>query len=218
MTHRTAAATGAQWVHLFPAGRVTGIDGRGPYQMRDIEAAAAACKAMLAKRPIPVDYEHATERPKPAQAEALAAGWLKDFEARADGLWGLIEWTPKAARHIADREYRYVSPVIVHDEQGVVQAIASVALTNVPNLGSLKSLFTAESAMDQLLSSLRKVFGLGPDADPAMIADKLTAMMDGLRQALALPADAQPPISPPPLRRARPRSPPPHSIQRSSCL
>ena len=87
----------------------------------------------------PVDYHHLSlSAVLPDQA--IAAGWIKNVEKRDDNsLWGTVEWTPKAAQHIRDGEYKYISPVILWDgknEQGesLGATLMSAALTIYPFL------------------------------------------------------------------------------------
>ncbi len=88
---------------------------------------------------IPVDYDHLMMRPQ-SPGDGKAAGWFQKSELRENGkqLWGLIEWTPKAAEHIRNKEYRYCSPVIVPNaednetEEKLGTHIPCAALTNVP--------------------------------------------------------------------------------------
>ena len=49
--------------------------------------------------------------------DSIAAGWFKGLELRENGdeLWGEVEWTPKAAEAIRNKEYRFVSPSFVKD-------------------------------------------------------------------------------------------------------
>ena len=59
-----------------------------------------------------IDYGHASlDFP-----EAPAAGWIWDLyeDQKADppGLYGKVEWTPRAAEAIKGNEYKYISPVI----------------------------------------------------------------------------------------------------------
>jgi len=130
----TKPITPPQWAHLLPNGTFSGVDGRrGTFQVDDPQKIIDA-SLPVGGRPIPVDYNHllfsdqANHNP-----EAIAAGWIDRLEARADGIWGHVEWTPKAAKMISDREWRYLSPVIL-DRDGVVIKILGVALVNRPNL------------------------------------------------------------------------------------
>lgn len=67
--------------------------------------------------PIPADWDHASEigvasSPLKAKGDAPAAGWVHDVQAREDGLYGLIEWLPKARAQIINKEYRFLSPAV----------------------------------------------------------------------------------------------------------
>lgn len=79
-----------------------------------------------------VDYEHQTLM----NVQAPAAGWIHPsaFHDRgAEGLWAQIEWTAKAQEYLANREYRYFSPVVLmreSDRRAV--RFHSGALTNTP--------------------------------------------------------------------------------------
>jgi phage I-like protein len=55
---------------------------------------------------IAVDYKH--------DSEDVAAGWIKSLELKENGseteLWAQVDWTPKASKVLADKEFRYISP------------------------------------------------------------------------------------------------------------
>jgi phage I-like protein len=55
---------------------------------------------------IAVDYKH--------DSEDVAAGWIKALELKENGketeLWAQVDWTPKASKVLADKEFRYISP------------------------------------------------------------------------------------------------------------
>lgn len=56
------------------------------------------------KSDIPIDYKH--------DNDDVAAGWIRGVEPSADGtqLWAEVEWTPKGAQVITEKEFRYFSP------------------------------------------------------------------------------------------------------------
>lgn len=128
--------TGAsQWIQLFPMGRSLGWDGRGPYILRD---KAHAEKVIAASRREKVDLLIDRDHQKdllPAGTVVLAAGWIKDLEAREDGIWARVEWTETAAQQLNAKELRYISPVFsVNKDTRMIGRIMRASLTNTPNL------------------------------------------------------------------------------------
>src|SRR5690348_2984540 len=55
-----------------------------------------------------IDYDHKANG-------GDAAGWVRQAEARPDGLWILVEWTKSAYGKIKERAYRYFSPEFVDE-------------------------------------------------------------------------------------------------------
>lgn len=126
------AAPGA--VHLVPAGTFRGRDGRGLYRLTDGRAVIERSFARSDGQPLPIDYDHQLEFAEQNGRGAPAAGWVTRMEPRDDGVWGVVEWTDAGARQVADREYRFLSPVFAHTADGEVRAVLRVGLTNKPNL------------------------------------------------------------------------------------
>jgi phage I-like protein len=83
-----------------------------------------------------VDFEHATELKAPNGDQAPAAGWVNGYEVRAGGaVWGKVSWTPRGQEAVANREYRYLSPVLIYEKAtGRVKSLSSIGLVNKPNL------------------------------------------------------------------------------------
>lgn len=167
-----AAAPGAapDWVHLVPAGRFSGADGRGPYTLAD---AAAVIVASMAAGKLAVDENHATDLAAPAGGPSPARGWITAMDARADGIWGQVEWTEEGAALVSSHAYRGISPVFTTDGHGRVLRILRAALTNNPNLTTLTTLHHTENSMD--LSRLRGLLGLPETADEAAVASAIEA-------------------------------------------
>lgn len=165
-----AAADGRreQAVQLLPAGGFSGRDGRGPWRLEDAAAVIEATRRYAGAVKMPVDYDHAIDLAAPKGQPAPAAGWLKGLQARADGIFGLVEWTARAAEMIRAKEYRYLSPVFQHDREGRIKRILRAALTNNPNL-ELTALAAAEGVPMDLSSELRQLLALPEDADEAAI-------------------------------------------------
>lgn len=170
---QSPAANVSSLVHLVPAGTVKGRDGR-VFTMKDAKAVIQASREYAGTRKIPIDYDHQIDFAAANGKPAPAAGWITGLQARPDGIWGLVEWTPAGEARIASGEYRYLSPVITHASDGTVIRLLRAALTNNPNLNELKALFSANTDtgnMEQLLIDLRKLLNLPDDADgPAILA------------------------------------------------
>ncbi|MEG1609932.1 MAG: phage protease [Bilophila sp.] len=173
-----------EWMHILPSGTFHGRDGRGPWSC-DPVAVVAATRAHNGAVDIPVDYDHqlvySTQNGQPAPA----AGWITELAARPDGIWGKVNWTDKGKAAVSAREYRYISPVYYHDANGIIQCVESVALTNVPNLTSLRAIASTAGhnlnpgdAMS-LLKTLASVLGVA-DAEPTEAA--VEAAVRGLVQ------------------------------------
>lgn len=174
-------ADGRQWAMLLPAGEFSGRDGRGPYRMDDAEKVIAASFDAANTGSLPVDVNHSIDRAGPKGQPAPAAGWISRMEARADGVWGFIEWTARAAQSIRDKEYRFLSPVFLHSAQAPYKVVylARASLTNDPNL-TLTALHTTQKgkAMDETqLAELRTLLQLADSADGA-------AIVAGVRKSL----------------------------------
>lgn len=129
------AGQAPEWVQLIPAGpKVVGVDGRS--WIFD-QAAAGLVMNNFAGRglPLAIDWEHAGEYRARKGEEAPAAGWLDRVEVRDGSLWGRVEWTPRAANQISNREYRFLSPAFYFDPKTTrITALESAGLTNNPNL------------------------------------------------------------------------------------
>ena len=141
------SACAPEWVHLLPAGRFVGRDGRGPWILEDAASVIAATSTNFGGADMPLDYNHQTELTSLNGQPAPAAGWFREMEARSDGIWARVEWTERGARAVTSREYRYISPAFFHDEEGRVLRFNSAALTNLPNL-ELKALSSAQQNND----------------------------------------------------------------------
>jgi phage I-like protein len=160
-----------EWVQLVPAGRSVGVDGRGPYILRDPQAVIAAS---LKRGRFPLDENHATEIVAKTGGASPARGWVVEMQSRADGLWGRVEWTPEGKALVAGRAYRDLSPaIVVNEADGTVLRVKSVALTNDPNLALASLHHQQGTGMD--LAKLRAVLGLPETADEAAILAAATA-------------------------------------------
>lgn len=189
-TALTAAdAEGNIWLQLVPAGTFTGRNGQGPWTTGDkasMEQIAANTRQLAGSTEPVIDYDHqAIFGAVPGVgARAPAAGWIKELKVENDGIYGRVEWTAAAATAIKAKEYRYLSPVFLHEKtSGRVLAIRMAGLTNTPNLDlvavSASALFPLNNqtgdSMDKILSALGLAKGTNEDGVVAAINAHLTS-------------------------------------------
>lgn len=194
-------ATDLPWVLLIPAGTFSGRDGRGPYDAGDrssLEQIAEMTRRYAGATDILIDYEHQSLNAVKNGRPAPAAGWIKEVQARDDGLYGRVEWTANASAAIKAREYRYLSPVYFHTKEGKVLALQTVALTNIPNLDmaevSAHSIFhtatTQEVSMKKVLAALGLSEG-GSEDDVLVAINSLLTSSTAIAVAAGLTKDAK---------------------------
>jgi hypothetical protein len=145
---------------------------------------ADGVKAKVRGQDLDIDYDHKAKRDD-------AAGWVKDADARADGLWLLVEWTKEAAGKLKDKAYRYFSPEFRDEwehpstKQKFSDVLFGGALTNRPFLKgilpiNLSEVFDSatheveEVGMDP--KELRKQLGLPEDATDEQVTAKITEL------------------------------------------
>lgn len=90
---------------------------------------------------IVIDYEHQTLR----DVQAPAGGWIKELVLKSDGIFAKVEWTKKAIDYLQNREYRYLSPVVlVRKKDHKASQLHSVALTNTPAINGMMPIVNSE--------------------------------------------------------------------------
>jgi phage I-like protein len=163
------------WMHLVPAGRFVGADGRGPYVLKD---AGAVIAASMAGGKVLLDECHSTDLAAPKGLPAPARGWIVEMQARPDGIWGRVELNATGKSLMAEQAYRGVSPamMVTKSSPAEVRAIARASLTNDPNL-PLHTLHHKADTMS-LPASLLARLGLTADADEAAIAAAIGTSLD----------------------------------------
>lgn len=98
-----------------------------------------------------VDYEHQTLNAPKNGRPAPAAGWFESYEwVEGDGLYAVISLTAEAQSYVQNDQYRYFSPVFLHDKNtGHVTRLLMGALTNNPGLDNLQPLELMQAACAQ---------------------------------------------------------------------
>ncbi|MBU8912330.1 MAG: phage protease [Desulfobacterales bacterium] len=123
-----------EWMLLFKAG--WGKLDTGEKFLVDEQAFDLVLKFITAQgNEVVFDYEHASLE----KEAAPASGWIKELVWEKDvGIKARVEWTDTAKEYIANKEYRYFSPVFaVRKSDKRVCYLDSVALTNRPKTSNL---------------------------------------------------------------------------------
>lgn len=185
---------------LLPAGEFAGRGHGKSWSLDDAGGMhlAAELNAIAQRTPISIDYEHQTLLAKANGQPAPAAGWITSVEWRSGaGLFAQVNWTERAKAHIQANEYRYISPVILFDEQYRVVGLHNAALVSVPAILGMEPVVAALAALaseqppaekgpfmdrKQLIAAL----DLAEDATDKQITDRIAAL-SALEKAPPMP-------------------------------
>ena len=120
-----------------------------------------------------IDYEHQTLK----DVQAPAGGWIKKLVKTNDAIAAQVEWTAKAKQYLENKEYKYLSPVVIcRKSDGKAVALHSVALTNTPAIDGMFALVNsidisspdgAEGGNSMELKKIVALLGLPADATEA---------------------------------------------------
>lgn len=169
----SSGASTPEYLHLLPVSQFSGVDGRGPYAAPDMQALISAFEKDGLK--LPIDENHSTDLAAKQGFPAPARGWIVGLQAREDGLYGKVEWTPEGRELVSSEAYGFISPVFQHSARRPYQIakMMRASLTNDPNLKVLKSLHSTEE--NDMLEELRKALGLPETSDEAAVMAAVTA-------------------------------------------
>lgn len=171
-----------EWLELVPAAAFVGRDGRR--WVNDQPASVVAAFNQDA-RPLPVDWEHATERP-PAGAPVPKAAWIEQIEVRDGALWGRFVWTERGRNSVTARDYRFLSPVFIFTKDALrVVKLVSVALTDNPNLHlkAINSIHDKEAQPMSLSALIIKALGLAENATEDQAVTAINTLKGDLQTA-----------------------------------
>jgi phage I-like protein len=163
-------------IAVLPLGHV--VSSKGAFEVD--EDSFRAMQEQIARRGVDlvVDYEHQTLK----GVEAPAAGWVKELKLEGGNIVAVVEWTPRGAEYLKNKEYRYLSPVVnVRKSDNKAVGLHSLALTNTPAIEHMKPIVNSENfeegeqSMD--MKKLAALLGLGPDATEEQIAEAVQAML-----------------------------------------
>lgn len=127
-------------IRVLPKGHVSSTKGDFEVDDRDIAGIIRQFKAR--RLDLVIDYEHQTL----SDVQAPAAGWIKDLYPGEDALMARVEWTPKGREYIANKEYRYLSPVVLVRKADQHAAVFhSAALTNTPAITGMFAIINSDA-------------------------------------------------------------------------
>ena len=139
-----------------------------------------------------IDYEHQTLK----DVQAPAAGWIKALYKGADAIMAKVDWTEKAKQYLVNKEYRYISPVVmVRNKNHKATILHSAAMTNTPAITGMFALVNSDGVDGILeeeedeggpegmeLKKLIGILGLPEEATEEQVLEaitKLTGTADG---------------------------------------
>ncbi|MGG7567733.1 phage protease [Rhodovulum sp. DZ06] len=168
-----------EWVHLLPAGEMTGRDGRR-YVLRDPQALVNDFEA--GGIDLPVDYNHQNDTKAKGDAAPSgpipAAGWIKELKVAPNGIWGRVAWTERARSLIGAKEYRYLSPTFYHMKDRSVVRLKGAGLVHNPNL-NLVALASEDGApAEGMFARLAELLGLDAMAGEGDVFDAVAALLE----------------------------------------
>lgn len=178
-------------ISVLPIGHV--VSSKGAFDVD--EESFKAMKDQIAQRGVDlvVDYEHQTLK----GVEAPAAGWVKELKLEDGQIKAVVEWTPRGAEYLKNKEYRYLSPVVnVRKADNKATGLHSLALTNTPAIEGMAPIvnsenYTVEGGENHMdMKKLAALLGLGEDATEEQIMEALKVCID---ENKALKEEKQPP-------------------------
>ena len=112
-------------VKISPAGTITGFDGR-VFVVDEESVAKTKAKGI----DIPLNVEHCF-----TSKGCSAVGWfdVKSLELKVDGVYANLTLNKEGEELIKNKNYRYLSPEFIVNENRHVEEISAVALVNNPN-------------------------------------------------------------------------------------
>ena len=135
-------------VQLSPIGEFYGSDVEGnpiPEKLTEKSLSALAEKLNQGDE-ILADIDHASTRVGNSR-DSSAAGWFSKFVVQPlKGLFATLRLTKRGKELVENREYRYLSPTFILDENGEPIDLHSASFTNIPAFkGYIKPILNQES-------------------------------------------------------------------------
>lgn len=172
-------------IKILPLGHVHSQ--KGDFEVDDESVESIKKQFKSRKLDLVIDYEHQTLK----DVQAPAGGWIEDIYKGEDAVLAKVRWTDKAKEYIRNREYRYLSPVVmVRKKDRKAAAIHSAALTNTPAIDGMFALVNSiditnheeeDTQMD--LKKLAALLGLPETATEEDAEKALAALAEASKEA-----------------------------------
>lgn len=191
---------GLHWIQAMPLGEYEHpLHGKIKVTPERVQRFAANVKAKVRGTDLDIDYDH-------KERSGEAAGWVKDAEARPDGLWLAVEWTRDAYEKIKNKAYRYFSPEFVDTwthpktNQKYDDVLFGGGLTNRPFLKDILPINMSDVILTggYMLKETAKLLGLPEDADEQTVMSALQAKLSATPEPDPQPDPPQPDPQPEP--------------------
>ena len=176
------------WVHALPVGTYKHpVYGDMAFDADKISAFAENVKTKVRGIDPSINYIHGVAQ---TGGDGEAAGWVKDAEARPDGLWVFVEWIKDAAQAIKDKKWKYFSAEL-HDKWKDAtgkehrNVLFGGALTNRPYMKNLLPINLSENTIDAALELAGTITQARADQMKGKDMD-----LKKLNELLGLPADS----------------------------
>lgn len=154
MENITTIDNGEIDVHIAPIGEFNGSDSQGNPVPENItkESLENLADKLNKGDEILADIDHQSCKPG-VERDTQAAGWFSRFVVDPiKGLFAKLKLTKKGKELIENREYRYLSPTFMLDENGTPQDLHSVSLTNLPAFkGYIKPILNSEPNTKEII-------------------------------------------------------------------
>lgn len=107
---------------------------------------------------------------------------MKELKLEDGQIKAVVEWTPRGARYLENKEYRYLSPVVnVRKADNKAVGLHSLALTNTPAIEGMNPIVNSDNfeggqhSMD--IKKLAELLGLSEDATEEQVVEALKACL-----------------------------------------
>jgi len=120
-------------IELIPSGDV--VQGRDGRKWKKSDPQKVVLNSMSRLSRLVIDENHATDLAAPKGGSSPAMGWMTNLRTGNGGsIWADVEWTKRGSEAVLNKEYSFISPVFLHDDQSEITVVLRAGLTNSPNL------------------------------------------------------------------------------------